>query len=231
MRLRNESTVKLPVEDTWRVLSDPRRVGPCLPGATITGRDGDDYLGQAKIKVGPITANYKGTGRFVELDEAGRRAVLSAKGRDARGGGDAQGMVTASLTDDDDSTVVSVLTDLALSGKVAQFGRGVVVDVSQALLTASADRLEAMLDAENQPDAPAADDTAPATASAPAGAPAVGQVRSAAAPSTGQADDDALDALALARGAAAGRVPDAAPFAVVAIVAGLLGWLMGRRRR
>lgn len=234
MQLTNEFRVNLPVADAWQVLLDLERVGPCLPGASITGRDGEDYLGQAKIKVGPITATYKGTAKFVEVGEPGRRAVISAKAREARGGGDAQAMITATLTEDGNATRVNVLTDLALTGKVAQFGRGVIVDVSQALLTTFADRLEAMLAAENEPDVPAADAAPSGGSSAPAGTPAPGPGRPAlpAPPAAAAAPgDEALDLLALARGTASGRVPAAAPFAVVAVIAGLLGWLLGRRQQ
>lgn len=230
MQLTNDFQVALQVEDAWRVLTDLERVGPCLPGASITGRDGENYLGQAKIKVGPITANYKGTARFIELDETSHRAVLSAKGREARGGGDAQAMVTATLTGKGDITEVTVLTDLALSGKVAQFGRGVIVDVSQVLLTTFVDRLEAMLRAENKQDGAGADALAAPSSAADkeAGHPTPAAVRPAEAAPRG---DDALDLLALARGAAAGRIPPAASYVGVAFVSLLFGWLLGRRRR
>src|SRR5690606_29361624 len=113
---------------------DLERIAPCLPGAQLQEVDGDDYIGTVKVKVGPITAHYAGKARFVERDEAGRRAVLSADGRDKRGQGNASATITATLTPAGDRTEVRVVTDLSISGKVAQFGRGVLADVSAKLM-------------------------------------------------------------------------------------------------
>lgn len=235
MQLTNEFDVSVPVEEAWRLLTDLERVGPCLPGASITGRDGEDYLGQAKIKVGPITANYKGTARFIELDEAEHRAVLSAKGREARGGGDAQAVVTATLLDKGDVTHVTVVTDLTLSGKIAQFGRGVINDVSSALLKTFVVRLEAMV--RQQPDGddastPVGPGTAAAGRSVADGEPRrsqsseSGTVRAAAVPA---ADEDVLSVLTLARSITATKLQQPVPLGVV-LLAALLGFLFGRRR-
>src|SRR5205807_1897469 len=134
MELTNEFTVGVPVERAWQVLTDVEGIAPCMPGAELQEVAGDEYRGIVKVKVGPITAQYKGAARFVELDERGRRAVLRAEGRDTRGQGNANATITATLVPDDDGTRVSVLTDLAVTGRVAQFGRGVLADVSAKLL-------------------------------------------------------------------------------------------------
>lgn len=202
MQLLNEFEVALPPEQTWTLLTDLERVAPCLPGASITGRDGADFLGQAKIKVGPITAQYKGVAQFTDLDAAARRAVLLARGKDARGQGDATATVTATLTPNGTGTRVLVETELALTGKVAQFGRGVLADVSGSLMGLFADRLQEMVAAEGGGAAPTAPASLPASPSAPAAAMASAQGTSARRPTSAarQADDEVLDVLALAGG-------------------------------
>ena len=134
MELVHEFSVPVPVEQAWQVLTDVERIAPCLPGAELTGVDGDAYRGQVKIKVGPITAQYRGTASFTEKDEAQHRVVLKASGRDTRGQGNASATVTAQMAQADGGTTVSIVTDLSISGRVAQFGRGVMGDVSAKLL-------------------------------------------------------------------------------------------------
>jgi hypothetical protein len=134
MELTNEFRVSVPVEQAWAVLTDVERIAPCLPGAELQEVEGDEYRGVVKVKVGPITASYKGKATFVEKDDNAHRAVLKAEGRDTRGAGNASALITASLTGDGASTSVSVVTDLTVTGKVAQFGRGVLADVSAKLL-------------------------------------------------------------------------------------------------
>jgi len=134
MELVHEFSVPVPVEQAWQVLTDVERIAPCLPGAELTGVDGDAYRGQVKIKVGPITAQYRGTASFAEKDEAQHRVVLKASGRDTRGQGNASATVTAQMAQADGGTTVSIVTDLTISGRVAQFGRGVMGDVSAKLL-------------------------------------------------------------------------------------------------
>lgn len=143
MELVHEFTVAVPVEQAWDVLTDVERIAPCMPGAELTGVDGGTYHGQVKIKVGPITAQYKGTASFAEKDEAARRVVLKASGRDTRGQGTASATVTAAMVGDGGSTTVSITTDLSVSGRVAQFGRGVMGDVSARLLEQFVHNLEA----------------------------------------------------------------------------------------
>lgn len=134
MELTHEFRVAVPPEEAWAVLTDVERIAPCLPGAELQEVEGDEYRGVVKVKVGPITAQYKGKAHFVEQDQSVGRAVLRAEGRDTRGQGNANATITATLTPDGDGTRVEVVTDLAISGRVAQFGRGVLADVSAKLL-------------------------------------------------------------------------------------------------
>jgi carbon monoxide dehydrogenase subunit G len=147
MELTNEFTVPLPPDRAWGVLTDLERIAPCLPGARLTEVDGDDHKGEVKVKVGPITATYKGVARFLEQDAEAKRAVLQAEGRDARQGS-ASARVTATLTPEGSGTKVLVVTDLNLAGKVAQFGRGVLADVSVKLLDQFAECLSGQLEDE-----------------------------------------------------------------------------------
>jgi uncharacterized protein len=156
--LTNEFRVGVPVERAWEVLTDVERIAPCMPGAQLQEIEGDEYRGIVKVKVGPITAQYKGAARFVEQDEAGHRAVLRAEGRETRGQGNANATITAQLEPDGDGTKVSVMTDLTITGRVAQFGRGVLADVSTKLLGQFADCLENKLLAGDESGAAAGGD-------------------------------------------------------------------------
>src|SRR4051812_21019666 len=142
MELTNEFRVDASPAATWEVLTDLERIAPCMPGAQLQEVEGDEYRGIVKVKVGPITAQYKGAATFVERDEAGRRAVLKADGRETRGQGNASATITATLEPDGGGTKVTVLTDLHITGKVAQFGRGVMADVSAKLLAQFVESLE-----------------------------------------------------------------------------------------
>ena len=143
MELNNEFRVGVPPSQAWVVLTDVERIAPCMPGAQLQEVEGDEYRGIVKVKVGPITAQYKGKATFLEQDEAAGRAVLRAEGRDTRGQGNANATITATLTPDGEGTKVVVATDLTITGKVAQFGRGVLADVSAKLLGQFVDCLEA----------------------------------------------------------------------------------------
>jgi carbon monoxide dehydrogenase subunit G len=142
MELTNDFRVGVPVARAWAVLTDVELIAPCMPGAQLQEVEGDEYRGIVKVKVGPITAQYKGAARFVERDDAAHRAVLRAEGRDTRGQGNANATITATLTPDGDGTAVTVATDLTVTGRVAQFGRGVMADVSSKLLGQFVDCLE-----------------------------------------------------------------------------------------
>jgi uncharacterized protein len=134
MELRNEFVVPIGVDEAWVLLTDVERIAPCMPGAELQEIEGDEYRGVVKVKVGPITAQYKGKATFVEKDDAGHKAVLRAEGRDTRGQGNANATITAMLESEESGTKVVVVTDLAITGRAAQFGRGVMADVSSKLL-------------------------------------------------------------------------------------------------
>jgi uncharacterized protein len=142
VKINNEFTVGVPIQQAWDVMLDLERIAPCLPGASIQGSEGDEYQGKMKVKIGPITANYKGTARFEETDEEGRRAVLNATGRDARGQGTASATIVSTLQEEGDTTRVKVETDMKLTGRAAQFGRGIAQDVATKMLDQFADCLE-----------------------------------------------------------------------------------------
>lgn len=143
MDLTHSFTVPASLEDTWTAFQDIEDIGACFPGATVTSVEGDEFKGTVKVKLGPIALQYAGTGRFVERDEAARTFVVEAKGKDKRGNGTASALVTATMTSEAaDSTSVEVQTDLSITGKPAQFGRGVIQDVSDKLLQQFIDCLE-----------------------------------------------------------------------------------------
>jgi len=141
MDLHHHFTVPASIEQTWQAFNDLSRIGSCLPGATIDSVDGDDFTGSVKIKLGPISLQYNGTGHYAERESAARRVVIVAKGKDKRGNGTASATITAELAagpaangSDTAGTSVDVTTDLTITGKPAQFGRGVIQDVSDKLL-------------------------------------------------------------------------------------------------
>lgn len=146
MDLHHEFTVNVPIDEAWRVLTDLERIAPCLPGAQLTEVEGETYRGQVKIKVGPILAQFKGQASFVSRDDVAHTATLKGEGRDTTGKGNASAMITAELTAvDSNSTRCVVNTDLSISGKVAQFGRGALADVSDKLLAQFVDNLNQLI--------------------------------------------------------------------------------------
>ncbi|MEU4739712.1 SRPBCC family protein [Actinosynnema sp. NPDC023658] len=135
MKLEHRFTVPAPVPDVWTTLLDPDEVAPCMPGATLTGVEGSKFTGTVKVKLGPVTLLYKGTGEFTSVDERVRAAVLKASGKDTRGNGTATATVSVALTaTDDGGTEVSVVTDLAITGRPAQLGRGLISEVSGRII-------------------------------------------------------------------------------------------------
>lgn len=148
MELTNEFVIDRPIDETWKILNDLEFIAPCMPGAQLTEIEGDEYRGLVKIKVGPITANYKGKASFIEQDAVNKVARLKAEGRDPRQG-NANAMVTAKMNEvGTDQTNVSIHTDLGLSGKIASFGRGAIEDVSKKILGQFTDNLRDKLAAE-----------------------------------------------------------------------------------
>ena len=156
MKIANEFTVSAPIEKAWDVLIDLEQVIPLMPGAQMTGHDGDDVLGKVKVKVGPVTSEFNGKVHFVERDREQRRAVIDAKGKESRGTGNAAATVTAVLHEAGDRTRVTVDTDLKIVGKLAQFGSGMLQQVSEKLLGQFVESLEAKLATENNPEDAAA---------------------------------------------------------------------------
>lgn len=134
MELKHHFSVPSSLEDTWHSFNQLEEIAPCFPGATLTGVDGDTFTGTVKIKLGPIAMLYTGTGRFLSRDEATHTVVIEAQGKDKRGNGTAGATVTAVLAPDGEGTTVDVSTDMNVTGKPAQFGRGVIQDISDKLL-------------------------------------------------------------------------------------------------
>ncbi|MGD9702950.1 MAG: SRPBCC family protein [Acidimicrobiia bacterium] len=165
MELVNDFTVNAPISETWATLTDLEKIAPCMPGAQLTEIEGETYRGLVKVKVGPITAQFKGQAHFLERDEDGHRASLKAEGRDTGGKGNASAIITAQLESvSETSTKCTVTTDLTITGKVAQFGRGALADVSDKLLKQFVHNLETTV--LNEPLAGAVSGDAEAKASA-----------------------------------------------------------------
>ncbi|MGB6453642.1 MAG: SRPBCC family protein [Streptosporangiaceae bacterium] len=145
MKLDNEFTVGVPIGEAWGVLTDLELIAPCMPGAQLTGMTDGVYTGKVKIKVGPVTAEYAGTAHFAEKDEETHRAVIEARGRDSRGNGNASAVISAQLRATGTSTLVNVTTDLTIAGRIAQFGSGMIKEVSAKLLGQFVECLEGRL--------------------------------------------------------------------------------------
>jgi carbon monoxide dehydrogenase subunit G len=191
-KLLNEFTVNRPIEETWTVLTDVERIAPCMPGAQLQEIEGDIYRGLVKVKLGAISTSFKGQASFTERDDAAHRAVLKAEGRDTGGKGNADALITATLESvSPDVTKCVVATDLRVTGKVAQFGRGIMADVSKKIMGQFATNLNTMLDEQGTTSGVAAADapieaepadqpvaaTAPVTAGVAAGAAPAPTVR------------------------------------------------------
>ncbi|WP_042424958.1 SRPBCC family protein [Streptacidiphilus anmyonensis] len=151
MDFTHEFRVSLPIESAWELFTDVPRLAPCMPGAQLTDVEGEKYHGTVKVKVGPVTTQYKGTATFEERDESARTVRIKATGRDTRGQGNADAHITARLAPDGDGTRVTVQTRLTITGKAAQFGKGVMEEISRKLLGQFVDCLERQLAAERTP--------------------------------------------------------------------------------
>ncbi|MER7080994.1 SRPBCC family protein [Saccharopolyspora kobensis] len=149
--MQHQFSVPVPVEVAWQALLDPERVAPCMPGATLTKAEGNEFSGSVKVKLGPVTLLYKGTGTFKEIDEDARRVVIDASGKDSRGSGTAAATVAAVLTSEGDTTAVTVDTDLKVTGKPAQLGRGLISEVGGKILNQFAANLAKQLTEEGAP--------------------------------------------------------------------------------
>ena len=169
MDLNHEFIVNVPVNDAWVILTDLERIAPCLPGAQLTEVEGDTYRGQVKVKVGPIVAQFKGQASFVSRDDVAHRATLKGEGRDTTGKGTASAIITAQLTSvTPTSTKCTVVTNLTISGKVAQFGRGALADVSDKLLAQFSENLNQLINSSPATAAPATATSTATTTATPA---------------------------------------------------------------
>ncbi|MCV7102629.1 SRPBCC family protein [Mycobacterium palustre] len=213
MKIANQFTVSAPIDQAWDVLCDLEQVIPLMPGAQLTGREGDDYLGKVKVKVGPVTSEFSGRVHFVELDRDQHRAVIDGTGKESRGTGNAAATVTAQLKADGDRTSVTVDTDLKIVGKLAQFGSGMLQQVSEKLLGQFVESLEAELAAKKAP-TPAAPAAPTTTESAPG-------------PRHAAAEPEPIDLLDLAGG---DRLKKYGAAAVAALAVLVLIWVLRRRR-
>jgi len=249
LRFEHEFTVPVPVEQAWPVLLDVKRVAPCLPGAALESVDGDDFTGTIKMKVGPITVSYHGSARFEKVDPETRTLTIKASGKEVRGQGTASAEVTARLLGEDGRTTVRVESSFNITGRPAQFSRGVLADVGGKLIDRFATNLAALLAQEEQraqegaqgapatEEGPARAEETPAPGGSPAqgGAeaaarpPAPGAVRPAAAEAAPRPQEEALDLLELAGGPMLRRLAPVAA-GVIAIILLVLS-LRGLRRR
>ena len=257
MELTHSFTVPTSVDDAWALFMDLERVGGCFPGATVTEVTDDGFSGTVKVKVGPISLLYTGSGSFVAKDDQGHRAVIEAKGKDRRGNGTAGATGTIQLTPDGSGARADVVTDLAVTGKPAQFGRGVMQDVSDKLLGQFIACIEQQLGGE--PAAAAVPEATVQDAAEAARHPEIvteavpevlhetgtplslaerverSKVEAAAGAATAQrrpspaigAEDDALD---LGSAVLPVLIQRYSGYAVAAVVGMVIGWLMGRRR-
>jgi carbon monoxide dehydrogenase subunit G len=252
MDLTHDFTVPAPLDVAWQTFMDLERVGGCFPGATVTEAGEEGFAGTVKVKLGPIALQYAGTGHFVEKDDQAHRAVIEAKGKDKRGNGTAGATVTIQLAEDGSGTRVDVTTDLSVTGKPAQFGRGVMQDVSDKLLgqfiaciehqfdVAPEPTPEATADRADSTPAPVAPAAAAAASPEPTGGPTT--VESAAAASAGTSPPPvtrpaprpaprptAEDSIDLGATVLPVLVRSYGPYVVTAVAAFALGWLIGRR--
>ncbi|WP_210592387.1 SRPBCC family protein [Streptomyces sp. GESEQ-35] len=210
MQLTNSVPITASPEDVFALMNDVERVASCMPGATLDGQDGDTWRGRVKIRVGPISASYAGTVRFLEIDAEQRRLRVHARGTDTHGSGDAEAEVSLDILAAPEGALLQLSTDLVIRGKIVQFGKGAIVTVSDRILQQFARNLGSLLD----------EDRATGTSSPAASAPAA---PAAARPAVAQDSD--LDGLAMLLG------PRAAKYGLVAgafALGALEGWLLGR---
>ncbi|MGH3440313.1 MAG: SRPBCC family protein [Sciscionella sp.] len=228
MQLEHQFSVPAPLDVVWQAVIDPERVAPCMPGATLTEVNGAEFAGTVKVKLGPVSLLYKGTGEFLERDEAAHRVVIKASGKDSRGNGTAAATVTVTLTANGDQTDGAASSDVNVTGRPAQFGRGMISEVGGKILNAFVACLADKLGTEEPaPDAPP---SAPHTPQeAPTAPPADAESRPrprAVAPVPDRPEAEPIDLAAFAGGSVLKRL---AP--VAAVLAALIAFIVLRRRR
>ena len=232
MQLEHQLSVPAPIDDVWSAVLDPEKVAPCMPGATLTGVDGDTFTGTVKVKIGPVALTYKGTGEFVEKDEAARKVVLLAKAKDTRGNGTVDATITITLTENGENTDGVVATDLTITGKPAQFGRGMISDVGGKIIEQFTACLSKKLGPAVEEPVPAAAEAAASEAAAPVATPeAVAPAPAATqAPVAPTPEVEPLDLMQYARGSAIKRIlPVVGVAAILVLVLVVLRRLLGSR--
>jgi uncharacterized protein len=229
MQLEHSFTVPRPADEAFAILRDIERIAPCMPGATIESVEGEEFTGKVKVKVGPMQITYRGTAKFTEVDEGNRRGVIEARGKEARGSGTANATFTAELTERGDETDVKVTSDLAITGRPAQFGRGVMADVGEKLIGQFADCLASELAREEEAPTPAEAETQAAPADVGEAEQRVEQPPAAVSASEARPrpTDDVVDLFEVAGGSIARRL---GPVVVVALVVAIIVWLIVRGR-
>ncbi|MFC4010668.1 SRPBCC family protein [Nonomuraea purpurea] len=222
MRFEHEFTVPVPIEQAWAVLLDVERVAPCLPGATLDTFEGDAFTGRMKVKVGPIMVTYKGTARFEDVDKDSYALAIQASGKEARGSGTASATVRARMTPAGESTKVSVETSFNVTGRPAQFGRGVMAEVGGKLIEKFAGNLAELL---SEPTVEPVREEEPRVSAAPSEQDVhpAGTMRTSLTP-----DEEALDLLEVAGQPLLKRL---APIAGAVAVLLIMIWVIRRLRR
>lgn len=219
MELENSFVVPADIDTAWKTLLDVEAIAPCMPGATLTSFDGDNFTADVKVKLGPVTMNFAGEGKFVTRDEATHTTVIDASGKETKGAGTAGAKITATLVSEGPtSTRANIVTDLTVTGKAAQFGRGVMADVSKKLIGQFASNLEQVIVARQAP-APAA----PAVSAGEADEEAPVAVAAAPAPVL---NNEALD---LGNAALVPVLKRVVPVVVVVVGVGLVIWWLASR--
>jgi len=218
MELENSFVVPADIDTAWKTLLDVEAIAPCMPGATLTSFDGDNFTADVKVKLGPVTMVFGGEGTFKEKNEATHTAIIDASGKEKKGGGNATALITAVLVEEGpESTRANIVTDLTITGKAAQFGRGVMADVSKRLIDQFAGNLEQVIVARKSEEtaaaAPAAEGETVAVAPAPAPAPVM--------------NNEALD---LGKAAMVPVLKRAIPAIIIVavVVGGIIWWVASR---
>ncbi|MBJ7399658.1 SRPBCC family protein [Mycolicibacterium sp.] len=208
MIIAHEFTVTAPIDKAWALLTDLEQVAPLMPGAQLVGREGEEYLGKVKLKVGPVNSEFSGKAHFVERDESQHKALIDARGKESRGTGNAAAVVTLQLHEAGDRTRVTVDTDLKVVGKLAQFGSGMLQQVSEKLLGQFVDALEAkLIGGETAAAAPVTEAT-PSGSTTPGAAPKMAPT----------AEPEAIDLLELAGGTAVTKYAAGGAAALVLLI-------------
>jgi carbon monoxide dehydrogenase subunit G len=230
VEFENTFLVQAPIERVWDLLLDVERIAPCMPGAQVLEQTGDDaYKVAVKVRLGPMTMNYKGDVEILDKDAAAHHATMRAKAREARGQGTAQASIRMALRERDGGTEASILTEMQMSGRAAAMGQGVVKDVAASLTGTFAQNLAGMIEDDHRPAPPPPE---PAVATDPGGAPSAERpAGSAPPPPAPPPADEALPASRIITAVIAGRLRDPRTAAVLAVAVLLLGIAVGRRRR